>query len=172
MTKITKDMFLYNGILILCIVLSIALFSNKSTQGINWTFPYFSGAANFEKIFDWKISPSDVENVKKLGNTSELNNYIDYKHKRTDDLVLNTTNNYGYVLVAVASQNIFPFLGDLRGVIYFQIIIHIIISSFVINFIWLKVILIHNNGKKQKQPMSKELRWVVGQKNFTIQYTE
>jgi len=135
MTKITKDMFLYNGILILCVVLSVALFSNKSTQGINWTFSYFSGAANFEKLFDWKISPSDFENVKKLGNTSELKNYIDYKHKKTDDLVLNTVNNYGYVLVAVASQKIFLFLGDLRGVIYFQLIIHIIISLFLINFI-------------------------------------
>jgi hypothetical protein len=137
MNKIIKDMFLYNGILILCVVLSVALFSNKSTQGANWTFPYFSGAANFEKLFDWKISPSDFENVKKLENSSKLKNYIDYKHKRTDDLVLNTVNNYGYVLVALAAQNIFPLLGDLRGVIYFQLIIHIIISLFLINFILL-----------------------------------
>lgn len=134
MNKIIKDTFLYNGILILCVVLSVALFSNKSTMGYNWTFPYFSGAANFEKLFDWKISPSDFENVKKLENSFKLKNYIDYKHKKTDDLVPNTVNNYGYVLVAFASQNIFPFLGDLRGVIYFQLIIHIIISLFLINF--------------------------------------
>ena len=135
MNKMIKDIFLYNGILILCVVLSVALFSNKSTQGANWTFPYFSGAANFEKLFDWKISPSDFENVKKLEKSSKLKNYIDYKHKRTSDLVLNTVNNYGYVLVALASQNIFPSLGDLRGVIYFQLTIHIIISLFIINFV-------------------------------------
>jgi hypothetical protein len=135
MNKIIKDMFLYSGILILCVVLSVALFSNKSTMGFNWTFPYFSGAANFEKLFDWKISPSDFENVKKKEDSFKLKNYIDYKHKKTDDLVLNTVNNYGYVLVAFASQNIFPFLGDLRGVIYFQLIVHIIISLFLINFI-------------------------------------
>lgn len=135
MNKIIKDMFLYSGILILCVVLSVALFSNKSTMGFNWTFPYFSGAANFEKLFDWKISPSDFENVKKIEDSFKLKNYIDFKHKKTDDLVLNTVNNYGYVLVAFASQNIFPFLGDLRGVIYFQLIVHIIISLFLINFI-------------------------------------
>jgi hypothetical protein len=135
MNKIIKEILFYNSILILCVFLSVALFSNKGTMGDNATFPYFSGAANFEKLFIWKISPSDFENVKKLGNNFKLKNYIDYKHKKADDLVFNTVNNYGYVLVALASKNIFSFLGDLRGVIYFQLIIHIIISLFLINFI-------------------------------------
>ena len=97
MTKITKDMFLYNGILILCVVLSVALFSNKSTQGANWTFPYFSGAANFEKLFDWKISPSDFENVKKLEKSSKCVYFLISKN------LTNLPLNCGSILIAIAS---------------------------------------------------------------------
>ena len=85
------------------------------------------------KLFDLKISPSDFENVKKL----KKKDYINYKHQRTDDLVTITVRNYGYVLVALVSQSIFPFLGDLRAIIYFQIIIHLILCLFIVNFILL-----------------------------------
>jgi len=138
MSTTFQRVVLCNTLLVLLIIASTSLFSNKSTMGYNWTFPYFSGAANFENLFQWEISPSDFENVKELENTFKIENYIDYKHQKTDDTILNTVNNYGYVLVAAASRNIFPFMGDLRGVIYFQLITHTLISLIVINFILLK----------------------------------
>lgn len=112
--------------------LSLFFFANKSNQSINWIFPYFSGAANFETLFDWKISPSDFERVKSLS----PNDYRHYKHQRTEGTIINTVNNYGYVLVALASQKLFPFLGDLHGVIFLQVIIHWLLSLILVLFVF------------------------------------
>lgn len=103
------------------IALSTFFFSNPNNQGADWTFPYYSGAANFERLFDWQISPSDFEKVKQLAPEE----YRHYKHPSTQDVVPNTVNNYGYVLVALTSQTLFPFLGDLQGTILLQLLIHI-----------------------------------------------
>jgi hypothetical protein len=103
------------------------IFKNPNNQSINWTYPYFSGAANFTRLFDWKISPSDFERANEVA----PEDYQYFKHQRTDDLVPNTVNNYGYVLVALVSQALFPFLGDLQGVVLLQLVIHICAAIFM-----------------------------------------
>ena len=136
LNSIFSSNYLTSFTLLLLVYLSYLFFSNPSTQGINWTFPYFSGAANFSELFKWQISPSDYEILKRELNSNDLVDYLDYKHQRTDDLIDNTVNNYGYVLVALASQKIFPFLGDIQGVIWLQLSMHILFSIFfVINII-------------------------------------
>ena len=99
-------------------LLSVLAEPRKPMMGmsINWTFPYFSGAANFKKIFDWRISISDFDQVAQISQE----NYIKYNHKKTNDLIKYTSNNYGYLLVILFSKKIFPFLGDIEGVIYFR----------------------------------------------------
>jgi hypothetical protein len=118
-----------------CIIFSIFLcsqiFLNPKNQDTTWTYPYYSGAANHSKILDWRVSLSDYENVKKL-------NYLDYrkyKHKRTDDLIEYTANDYGFVLIAFTSRHLFPFLGDLQGTVFLQLIIHTLVSLFFILFV-------------------------------------
>jgi hypothetical protein len=106
---------------IVFILCSAYLFSNPHNQSINWTFPYYSGAANFSRLFDWQISPSDFEQAKLVA----IEDYRYYKHKRAYDLIPNTANNYGYVLVALTSQTLFPFLGDLQGTILLQLLVHV-----------------------------------------------
>ena len=110
------------------IALSTTFFANKGIQGINWTFPYFSGAANYERLFDWKISPSDFEQVKTL----TLSDYRIYKHQRSTDLIQNFTNNYGYVLIALTSQKLFPYLGDIQGLILLQVLVHVLACLFLV----------------------------------------
>lgn len=117
---------------LLLILLNTAFFCNQGMQSLNWTFPYFSGAANFERLFEWKISPSDFEKAKKLS----AGEYRLYKHKRTDDVINNTFNDYGYVLVVLASKIIFPFLGDVQGVVWFQMLVHVMASLFLLLFIF------------------------------------
>jgi hypothetical protein len=103
------------------ILISAFVFKNKNTQSVNWTFPYFSGAANFERLFDWQISPSDYETAAKLSDQE----YRHYKHQKTEDIIPNTVNNYGYVLVALAAQKLFPILGDIEAVILLQLLVHL-----------------------------------------------
>ncbi len=110
------------------ILASAAVFQNPNNQGINWTFPYFSGAANFERLFDWQISPSDYAKAVKLSGPE----YRRYKHEATADTVSNAVNNYGYVLVALSSQTIFPWMGDLQGVIVLQLVVHLSVCLFLI----------------------------------------
>lgn len=110
-------------------------------MGINWTYPYFSGAANFNEFFVWQISISDYDNLNSsVANTSLLDQYLNYKHQRTDDLVETNVNNYGYVLVALISQKLFPFVGDLQGIIWLQMATHFFISLFFVLFVLYKPI--------------------------------
>lgn len=127
-----KNKYLLFFVTIFLNILSILMFKNDNIQSINWTFPYISGAANFDKVFDWKISPSDYKIAKSL----TLNEYKNYKHKKTRVLVDNTVNNYGYVFVALISRKLFPFTGDINGIVLFQILTHISISLFLILFVF------------------------------------
>jgi len=102
-------------------------------MGINWTFPYFSGAANLNTFLKWEISVSDFNSVKSIfGGAYDLSEYKYYKHQRVHDTILNTTNNYGYVLVVWLSQKLFPYWGDIQGVVFLQIFVHIFASFFAI----------------------------------------
>lgn len=115
-------------LMVTMVAVSLHFFSNAKHQSINWTFPYFSGAANFEEVFVWQISPSDFERAKLLTPAE----YKKYRHKPTEDKITYSYNNYGYVLVAILSRNLFPFVGDLQGVIYLQILVHFFSCFFLI----------------------------------------
>ena len=121
----------YIFVTFLAIAISVIFFSNKKIQHIDWTFPYFSGAANFERLFDWKINPADYEKVKVLTQKS----YAEYKHQRSSNLKKYSLNNYGYVLVVCISQRLFPLVGDLQGVVFLQIIVHLLACLFFIFFV-------------------------------------
>ena len=96
---------------ILAVGISINLFSNKSMMSISWTFPYFSGAANFERLFDWQISPTDYDIASKLSS----HDYLNYRHQKTVETISYGLNSYGYVLVALLSRLIFYWAGDVQS---------------------------------------------------------
>jgi len=100
------------------------IFRSHGTQGINWTFPYFSGAANFRSLYDWQISPEDYDQVK--GMTPAEHGH--YRYARADKTVEYTVNNYGYVLVALAARNLFFWAGDAHAVVYLQVLVHVALS--------------------------------------------
>lgn len=108
--------------------LSLWLFQAPKNQGLNWTFPYFSGAANLSESFEWRISPSDYDTVSSLSDAE----YRLYKHRETPDTVWSNSNSYGYVLVAFASQQLLPWLGDLEAAIALQAAVHFATSMFLI----------------------------------------
>ena len=92
-------------------------------QGLNWSFPYFSGAANHRHLFEWRISPSDFESVSRMG----AQEYLGYRHQATADSVPNIVNNYGYVLAVYAARHIFPWMGDGNAVVALQLMAHVVI---------------------------------------------
>ena len=120
------------------IVISLLIFKNNKSEGKNWSYPYFSGAANFKKTGDWKISKTDFNNIKYLSESE----YRKYRHKKTTEVIDYTYNNYGYVLLILISRNLFYNIGDMEGIILFQIIIHILTS-----FIFLRLIFIRLDHK-------------------------
>lgn len=113
------------------ILVAAMVFRNDSLQGINWTFPYFSGAANFETVYDWRISPSEYAKVKAMS-TEE---HMAYRYAATDDAVPNTFNNYGYVLVALAARTLLPWLGDAQAVVTLQVIVHVATSLLILSLL-------------------------------------
>lgn len=114
------------------IFICIDVFSRQSDQSISWTFPYFSGAANFEKLFEWRISPSDFEVASQLN----YHEYFDYRHQKTSQTISHGLNSYGYVLIALLSRLIFFWQGDAQGVISLQVAVHSTISVFFICFVF------------------------------------
>lgn len=118
--------FSFALIIIAAIIISVAFFSNTSLMSISWTFPYFSGAANFHALFDWQISPSDYLFAQQL---SDLD-YRQYIHRATKDTIDYSLNSYGYVLIALMSRTLFDSFGDISGIIYFQIFVHALVCLF------------------------------------------
>ena len=115
---------------VLLVACSVLFFQNQKNQGVNWTYPYFSGAANHESLFDWKISVSDYDMVKELS----VYEYRDYKHRKTEDVIENNVNNYGYVLVAIVATKMLPWFGDIQSVIILQTAVHILCCLVLVLF--------------------------------------
>jgi hypothetical protein len=119
------------ALVILLIIVAVLIFRHPGMQGVNWTFPYFSGAANFKSIYDWQISPSDFEKVSKM----DAAEYLSYRHQSTDDTIRNVVNNYGYVLIALTARSIFPWMGDGNAVVLLQVIAHILIVLVILSLL-------------------------------------
>lgn len=109
---------------VLALAISVRLFFNGGMMGFDWTFPYFSGAANFERLFDWRISPSDYQFAQQLAPSD----YVQYRHQASVDTVSYGVNSYGYVLVALLARTLFFGLGDVQAVIALQLAAHALIS--------------------------------------------
>lgn len=96
-------------------------FRHPGMQGVNWSFPYFSGAANLEAPFEWRISPAEYAAVRSM----PVSEYRAYRHAPSAVTVPNTYNNYGYVFVVYAARKVFGALGDANAAVVLQVLTHI-----------------------------------------------
>lgn len=101
-------------------------------MSVSWTFPYFSGAANFTRLFDWQISPVDFDLASKLSPRG----YLQYIHVRSSLTTSYVLNSYGYVLIILVSRFLFSGLGDIQGVIYLQVLVHVGLCLIFVTFIF------------------------------------
>jgi hypothetical protein len=117
---------------VVAFAMSVRLFFNGGMMGLDWTFPYFSGAANFERLFDWQISPSDYHSAQHLAPSD----YVRYRHLPTTGTVSYGLNSYGYVLVALLARSLFQGLGDVQSVIALQLVAHALIGVVFLVYIF------------------------------------
>jgi len=92
-------------------------------EGLNWTFPYFSGAANVTWPLDWRISPADYGRVSGMS----VSEYLAYRHRSTDVSVPNVVNNYGYVLLVYVARSVFPWMGEGNAIVALQLLVHVLV---------------------------------------------
>ena len=63
-----------------------------------------------------------------------VDEYRNYKHNKTEDVIENNVNNYGYVLVALVATKILPWIGDIQAVIVIQIVVHVLFCVALVLF--------------------------------------
>src|SRR5262249_25506299 len=68
------------------------VFRNRGGQAVDWSFPYFSGAANFA-LHEWRVSPAEYAAVRDM----DPGDYRAHRHQRSADTIRYTYQNYGYV---------------------------------------------------------------------------
>jgi hypothetical protein len=105
----------------IAVLVAALVFRNHGMQSVNWTFPYFSGAANFAKPFDWRISPTEFARVARLDPAA----YMSYRHQASGDAIPNIVNNYGYVVVVRIARSFFFWMGDGNATVVFQVLCHL-----------------------------------------------
>jgi len=110
------------------IAIAAFIFKSEKMMSFHHSFPYFSGSANFKTLFDWRISPDEYKKMVHMSNEEQRA----YHYVSTQVTVPNTINSYGYVLVALAARNLFPWLGDIQAVVLFQTLVHIGLSLIVL----------------------------------------
>jgi hypothetical protein len=115
----------------LCIAAAAFALKNNNLQSINWTFPYFSGAANLDGSFEWRISPEDYDKIAKMS----VDEHRAHRYAATRETIPNSVNEYGYVLVAWTARHLFPWLGDIQATVLLQVLAHIIFSLFVLGYL-------------------------------------
>lgn len=118
------------------IVFAALLFRNPGGQAVNWTFPYFSGAANLESPGEWRINPEEYAAVRDM----PADEYRGHRHQASDASVEYSFNNYGYVLVVAAARSVFGWMGEGDAVVALQIAVHAALSLALVALLggWLR----------------------------------
>jgi len=119
------------ALLAFAIAIAALVFRNPGGQSVDWTFPYFSGAANFEFPAEWRISPSEYAAVRDM----PIAEYRAHRHQRTQDTIAYTYNNYGYVLVVLAARTLFGWMGEGDAVVALQVVAHIGFSLAILSLL-------------------------------------
>lgn len=107
------------------------VFRNSGGQSVDWSFPYFSGAANLA-VGGWRVSPAEYAAVRGI----EPADYRAHRHERTTDTVEYTFNNYGYVWVVAAARTLFGWMGDGNAVVTLQVVVHIAVALALFAMLW------------------------------------
>ena len=117
--------------ILLFIVLAIP-FRNTRMQHPIWVVPYTSGAANWSPGQPWKVALGDDIIYK---DKSIEQRWVDVAQPAQDasKLIEFSAHDEGWMWVLWFTRKIFPFLGDLQGVVLLTVILHLAFSALILN---------------------------------------
>ena len=105
------------------------LFWNQRSQASSWMYPYFSGAANLGLDLAWRVDKSVYVDFAGLTYSQQM----DFRFGRGElsNLVGYSVLDKGYVYVIWVAQNLLFWLPQIKAVIWFQILFHVVSSLWV-----------------------------------------
>lgn len=106
------------------------LFWNQRSQAPSWMYPYFSGAANLGLDLAWRVDMSGFADFASMAYSQQM----DYRFGRAElsNLAPYSVLDKGYVYVIWVAQNLLFWLPQIKAIIWFQILFHVVSSLWVI----------------------------------------
>lgn len=114
-----------------CAMIACALlFWNQKSQAPSWIYPYFSGAANLGLDLAWRVDMSAFADFAGMSYGQQM----DYRFLRTEpsNLAVYSVLDKGYVYVIWMAQTLLFWLPQIKAVIWFQILFHVVSSLWVL----------------------------------------
>lgn len=106
------------------------LFWNQKSQASSWIYPYFSGAANLGFDLAWRVDMTAFADFAGMSYGQQM----DYRFMRTEasNLAAYSVLDKGYVYVIWLAQNLLFWLPQIKAVIWFQVLFHVVSSLWVL----------------------------------------
>lgn len=126
-SRLTLIQILVAGSFILVCAL---VFWNPSSQSSSWIYPYFSGASNLGSDLAWRVDAAGYADFANLPYAQQLN----YRFQTAEPVTLAPYSvlDKGYMYIVWSAQTLLFWLPPIKGVIWFQILFHIISSLWVL----------------------------------------
>lgn len=107
------------------------LFWNPRSQSSSWIYPFFSGAVNLDFDFVWRVDVSGYANFERLPYIQQM----DFRFVATTlpNLAPYSVLDRGYVYVIWLAQTLLFWLPQIKAVIWFQILFHVVSSLWVLS---------------------------------------
>jgi hypothetical protein len=118
-------------LLVACAMIAcVLLFWNPRSQSPSWIFPYFSGAANLGLDLAWRVDLAAFADFAGMSYGQQM----EYRFLQTEasNLATYSVLDKGYVFVIWIAQNLLFWLPQIKAVIWFQILFHVLSSLWVL----------------------------------------
>jgi hypothetical protein len=109
------------------------VFWNQSSQGSNWIYPYFSGAANLSLDFAWKINAAAFPSFAQLPYAEQLE--FEFARGQVGELMPYSILDRGYVFIIWIAQTLFFWMPSIKAVLWFQVAFHIVSVLWVLSLL-------------------------------------
>ncbi len=119
---------------ILLFITLVIPFHNTLMQHPIWVVPYTSGAANWSIGQPWKVAIGD-DIIYRQKTIEERWTDVASPTTQPEKLIEFSAHDEGWMWVLWFTRKIFPFLSDLRGAVLLAIILHLGLSSAILNYL-------------------------------------
>ncbi len=122
-------------LLVAAIAITLAAFqlNNPGQMHPIWSYPYFSGAANYSSPEGWSYSLDHYSEIQEILKDPEFEKQLQGRRfKASESRSRYHLNDKGYVHIIVFAKTVFPFLSDMDAVELLQIIVHLLSCLFLL----------------------------------------